>query len=110
MILNFANWIRATPLGLAANGGVPWIWPLCETLHFFGLALLVGVVGLLDLRMLGWFKGLPIAPLQRLIPWAIFGFAINLATGFIFFAGNPLQYINNPAFGYKLLFILLAGL
>jgi hypothetical protein len=44
------------------------------------------------------------------MPWGILGFVLNLITGAIFFAGNPYQYIRNWVFGYKLLFILLAGL
>ena len=45
-----------------------------------------------------------------LVVWGIAGFAINLITGILFFAGNPSQYVDNPIFYYKLLFILLAGL
>ena len=87
-----------------------WLWPLCETLHFVGMALLVGIVGMLDLRMLGVAKGLPVAPMQRLIPWAMAGFAINLATGFIFVSAAPGNYAASIAFRLKVLFILLAGL
>ena len=69
-----------------------------------GLALLVGIVGVFDLRILGMAKGLPVGPIQRLMPWAILGFSINLVTGSLFFAGDPFQYIHNVAFGFKLLF------
>jgi len=105
----FSTWLHHTTLSWAVAGGVPWIWPLCETLHFMGLALLVGIVGVLDLRMLGVAKELPLGPLQRLMPWAILGFTINLVTGFLFFAGDPTQYIHNIAFFWKLVFIGLAG-
>ena len=37
------------------------------------------------------------------------GFVINLVTGITFFVGNPFQYIHNIAFGYKLVFMALAG-
>jgi hypothetical protein len=90
-----------------------WAWPLCESLHFIGMAMLVGVAGVIDLRLLGMAKSLPLGPLQRLMPWAALGFAINLITGFIFIAGNPRQYIGPPlrlSFAAKMLFILLAGL
>ena len=109
MLQSLAAWLHSTRLSWAVAGGIPWIWPLCETLHFIGLALLVGIVGLFDLRVLGVGKGLPIGPLQRLMPWAILGFAINLITGFLFFTGDPFQYIHNLAFGFKMLFIALAG-
>ena len=89
--------------------GVPWIWPACETLHFIGMALLMGVIGAVDLRMLGFLKRLPFAPLHRLLPWGIAGFIINLITGALFFAGDPYQYKDNIAFWFKMLFIVLAG-
>ena len=90
--------------------GYPWVWPACETLHFIGMALLMGVVGVIDLRMLGVFKKVSFAPLHRLLPWGIAGFAINLVTGFMFFAGDPDQYKDNIAFWFKLLFIAIAGM
>jgi hypothetical protein len=69
----------------------------------------MGCIGVYDLRMMGFLKGLEIGPLRKLMPWGIVGFVLNLITGAIFFAGNPYQYIGNWVFGYKLLFILLAG-
>jgi len=90
--------------------GVPWIWPACETLHFIGMAMLIGVIGVIDLRMLGFMKRLPFAPLHKLLPWGIAGFVINLATGALFFAGDPYQYKDNIAFIFKLVFILIAGI
>jgi len=109
LVQTFAAWLHGTKLSWAVAGGVPWIWLLCETLHFMGLALLVGIVGVLDLRMLGMAKELPLGPIQRLMPWAVLGFTINLITGSLFFAGDPSQYIHNVAFAWKLVFIGLAG-
>jgi hypothetical protein len=45
-----------------------WMWPTCETLHFIGLSLLLGVVLLVDLRVLGVLKGVSFASLHRLLP------------------------------------------
>jgi hypothetical protein len=87
-----------------------WLWPLCETLHFVGLALLVGVVGMLDLRLLGRMRHLSFSAVHSLIPWGILGFVINLITGALFFIGAPDQYIANRAWYYKLVFLGIAGL
>lgn len=87
-----------------------WVWPLCETLHFFGMALLVGIVGMLDLRIIGVGKGLPIAPLQKLVPWGVFGFVLNLVTGALFVSAAPGNYATSISFRLKILFILLAGI
>src|SRR5262245_56598772 len=87
-----------------------WAWPLCETLHFIGLALLVGTVGLLDLRLLGRMRHMSFAAVHSLIPWGIAGFVINLITGVLFFVGAPDQYLANVAWWYKLAFLAIAGL
>ena len=105
---SFALWLGGTAASRAVTY-YSWIWPTCETLHFVGLALLFGNVGLLDLRMLGAVKQLPVAPLTRLVRWGVLGFVLNLLTGIVFFVGAPSQYVNNIAFQYKLLFIALAG-
>jgi hypothetical protein len=107
-VQSFSEWLVTTNLSMFVNGH-SWVWPACETLHFIGLALLIGNVGLLDLRVLGVEKRLPVAPLNRFVRWGVLGFLINLVTGIMFFAGNPFQYIHNIAFGYKVAFIALAG-
>jgi len=101
--------------GLARTVGsfvteTPWMWPTCETLHFVGLTLLLGVVLLVDLRVLGVMKGVSFASLHRLLPWAAFGFGVNVITGMLFFVGIPGQYINNTAFYWKVGLVMLAGL
>ncbi len=108
MINSFATWLEATSVSRAVTY-YSWIWPTCETLHFMGLALLIGTVGLLDLRLLGAVKPLPVAPLNRLIRWGVLGFVVNLLTGIVFFVGAPSQYVSNIAFALKLLFMALAA-
>src|SRR5207245_333745 len=51
----------------------PYGWPSLETLHFVGLTLLIGVVLLIDLRMLGVMKNIAFPAVHRLLPWAILG-------------------------------------
>jgi hypothetical protein len=86
-----------------------WIWPLVEDFHFVGLILLLGTVGILDLRILGFFKQLPVGPLQRFIPWGIAGLVINVLTGFLFFVGMPYFYVFNWIFQLKILAVALAA-
>ena len=87
-----------------------WMWPTCETLHFIGLSLLMGVAFLVDLRVLGVVKGVSFASLHRLLPWAALGFGVNVITGMLFFVGIPGQYIHNKTFYWKMALVMLAGL
>jgi hypothetical protein len=86
-----------------------WVWPILEDLHFLGLILLLGSILALNLRILGFLKQLPVAPLQRFIPWGIGGFVLNIITGFLFFMGMPGFYIVNVVFQAKMLTIMIAG-
>lgn len=89
-----------------------WVLPVCESLHFIGMAMLVGIVGVFDLRLLGMAKRLPVAPLQRLMPFAVLGFVLSLGSGLVFITANPRQYLAplSLSFVAKMLFILLACL
>jgi hypothetical protein len=87
----------------------PWAWVASETLHFVGLSLLVGVMLLVNLRMFGIVRQIPFTVLDRLLPWAMLGFAMNVLTGMLFVAASYGQYVASAAFYWKLLFVLLAG-
>ena len=87
-----------------------WGWPTVESLHFLGLSLLIGCIGLWDLRLLGVARGVPMDALHRLVPWGVGGYALNLCTGFLFVVSAPNQYLYNPAFQIKLSLMAIAGL
>ena len=56
-----------------------WAWQVLESLHFIGMSVLIGTIGLFDLRLLGFARGIPYAALHRLIPLGIAGYTLNLA-------------------------------
>jgi hypothetical protein len=95
---------------IAAVMRTAWAWPIAESLHFLGLCLLVGAIGTFDLRLLGVARRVPIAAVHRFIPWGLLGFAINIVTGTLFILTEPDQYIYNPSFHFKLLFLTVGGL
>jgi hypothetical protein len=86
-----------------------WVWPILETLHFLGLILIVAAIGGLNLRLLGFMKEMPVAPLHRLLPWGIAGVVLNIITGILFFLGMPFFYAWNPTFYYKMATVVVAG-
>jgi hypothetical protein len=103
----FELWLRGTTLADIMH--TAWAWPTAESIHFFGLSLLMGTVGVFDLRLIGLGKRIPLPALHRLIPWGILGFGLNIMTGISFFVAEPDQYLYNPSFQLKMLFIALAG-
>src|SRR5512144_823938 len=105
----FVAWLQTTSLSQAIVY-YTWIWPACETLHFVGLALVIGIVGFFDLRLIGFFRGIAVDAARDLMPFAILGFALNVATGLTFLIGHPEQYAHNIAWWYKVGSLALAGL
>jgi hypothetical protein len=91
-----------------------WAWPVGEILHFTGMAVLIGTVGVIDARILGLFKGIPVKSLERFAWIGAVAFGVNAVTGFIFVAGNPiggpLEYLANMSLQIKMLLILIAGI
>ena len=79
---------------------VPWLYPMFETGHYIGLSLLVGGIMLIDLRVLGFARSLPLKSMIGLLPFVWAGFLINGATNF----GT------NLAFMLKMGFMVVAGL
>ena len=102
--------VSAGTLGVASFMHTDWGWPIVESIHFIGLTLLFGSIAAWDLRLLGMCKHVPLRAFHRLVPAAVLGFAINVSSGSMFLMTDANQYIYNPAFHFKLLFLSLAGL
>lgn len=101
-------WLQSTAVSHAIVEQT-WIWPAAETVHFIGLALVLGIVGLLDLRLMGFLPRLPVGALHEMVPFAIGGFALNAISGAIFLVGHPEQYVHNVSWWLKAASLALAG-
>lgn len=89
-----------------------WLFPIIETLHIFGIISLVGSTSILDLRLMGFtFRDESVSKLaKRFLPWAWFGFIVQVVTGLLMFASEAVKMYGNWAFQMKMLLILVAGL
>ena len=87
----------------------PFVWPTCETLHFLGMSLMFGVLLIVNLRLIGFLRGMSFAAVHRLLPFGLMGFGINFITGMFFVIAASEQYTQNVAFHYKVLLLILAG-
>jgi hypothetical protein len=95
-------WLNDTRLADFMNLS-SWGWPIAESIH------LIGAVGMFDLRMMGFARRVPLGALHRLIPWGIAGYVMNLLSGLTFLTAQTGQYMYNPAFQMKMLFMGTAG-
>jgi hypothetical protein len=87
-----------------------WAYPALEIVHIVGIALLVGNLVLLELRVFGRGATLPVAELARLsLTLSLCGFAMVAASGLLMFATQPQELLANRAFTLKMGLILLAA-
>jgi len=97
--------------------GIPWIashpiaYPALEVLHISGIALLIGSLVVLELRVWGFVTDLPVKPLARLaLGVSLCGFGLVVTSGLLMFAANPAELLSNRAFLIKMGLVQVAGL
>lgn len=87
-----------------------WAYPALEVVHISGIALLLGNLVLLELRVFGLGAGLPVKELARLsLGVAVAGFTLAVASGLLMFASQPAELLSNRAFTLKMLLLFTAG-
>ena len=110
VLYDFCKWLQHTSVGMEVAES-DWLFPAIETVHIWGIILLVGTTGVLDLRLLGVIlRKQRVSELHhRLIRWTWTGFAVMFMSGSFMFASEAAKMYSNGAFRFKMLLILLAG-
>ena len=104
-----AETFAATDLGGWMRNG-RWIYAAVSGLHVLGIALLVGAIASLDLRLIGFWPAIPVEPLGRvLVPVAITGLALAMGAGMLLFLAAPGDYLRMRLFLLKLALIALGA-
>lgn len=94
----------------AALASQAWVYPMLEVVHITGIALLLGNLVLLELRVFGRGAALPVQALARLsLGLAGCGFALAATSGLLMFATQPAELLSNRTFTLKMLLLLAAG-
>ena len=89
----------------------PWAYPTLEIVHIVGVALLLGNLVLLELRVFGKGQALPVADLSRLgLTLVAVGFSLAALSGTVMFATQPNELLANRAFTIKVVLLIFAGI
>lgn len=90
-------WLEASSLGRIMRESGPWTYALVNLAHILGIASLFGAILVLDLRLLGFGRRVPLAPLaDAAVPVAKAGFALAVASGIGLISANATEYEGNP--------------
>jgi len=94
---DFLAWLQDSPLGHFMRESGPWTYAIVNLSHILGVSTLFGSVLILDLRLLGCWRTIPLAALSRAaVPLARVGFAIAAIAGIGLLATKATEYIGNP--------------
>jgi hypothetical protein len=108
-LLPFFEWCEQVPLIVAMRGSL-WLFPVIESLHLMGLALLGGAVVTVDLRLLGLgLRHQPVAQVARdAEKWLLVGLSVLLPTGWLLFMASAVKCYYLTAFWLKMASLFLA--
>lgn len=95
----FSTWIRESE--------TVWAFPTVLTVHTFGMMVLVGCAWVVDLRLLGVARTVPLGPLRPLFRAMRWSFVINLVTGVLLFIADPERKFYSLLFWSKMALIVI---
>ncbi len=109
--LEWCQWLQQTHFAATISES-EWLFPLIEGTHILTLPLSVGMIVILDLRLLGIaFSDGPGGKLVlNVMRWCKYGFAVMFLTGGLLFITQAGKAYGNPFFRTKLIFLLLLGI
>jgi hypothetical protein len=105
----FLEWLQGTWVGVLVAESL-WGYPLFETIHTIGMAMLIGSLGLINLRVLGYKPDLPLLGTRQLLPLAWLGFTLNAISGSLLFSSDAVYFFSSWTFRIKMVLIVLGGI
>jgi hypothetical protein len=107
--MGFLEWLQSTWVGVLVAESL-WGYPLFETIHSIGMAMLIGALGLINLRVLGYKSELPLLGMRELLPLAWLGFTLNAISGTLLFTSDAVYFFSKYTFRIKMVLIVLGGI
>ncbi len=88
----FSEWARGESL---------WGWPFALTVHALGTAIVIGFIFIIGLRLLGFFRTIPLTSLRGLFPVVWVAVVLQFLSGFTLWMTKPSKYVTDGAFLIK---------
>ncbi len=104
--MGFLNWLESTAYSQWIVSGLTG-WPLMLSMHAVGLAIIVGVMFALNLRVFGLFRPIPLTSLHGLMAIGWIGIGLNVFSGMSLFVAQAAFYVTNFPFLFKITFVIL---
>jgi hypothetical protein len=104
--VNVLEWLANSPFAMWVDES--WGWPLALTIHALGMAVVVGFMAIITLRLLGAFPNMPYTSLGKLIPYIWVAVVFQAISGFTLWVTKPAQYLGDVMFDTKFTLVIVA--
>jgi len=104
--MQFLEWLQNWPFSTWVQES-EWGFPILLSFHSIGLAAVVGILVMLDVRILGFAKRFPVSTFSNLMQVAWIGFVVNAISGVLLFAADATNAVTNWAFGVKMAAVVI---
>lgn len=110
MIFAFCEWLQHSALGRGIAESA-WMFPFIESVHVLAIAMVVGSISIVDLRLLGWTSmRMSVTRLsENVLPLTWAAFVLAAVAGILLFTSKATGYYGNIAFRMKMLLMVFAG-
>ncbi|HEY6259264.1 MAG TPA: hypothetical protein VIY51_26090 [Xanthobacteraceae bacterium] len=102
------EWLATSPYAEWVDES--WGWPLALTIHALGMAVVVGLMAIIGLRMFGAFRTMPYTSLNKLIPLIWIAVFFQTISGFTLWMSKPGQYLGDVMFDSKFALVIIASI
>lgn len=103
------DWLERTRAAILIQESL-WGYPIVLSGHAVGMAVLVGLVLMINFRLLGFAPRMPLASLSIFIRVAMLGLVVNVVSGSMLFAANASGFVESTPFRVKILLLLVGGI
>lgn len=86
-----------------------WGYPIVLSGHAVGMAILVGIVLMINFRVLGFASGVPMAALRPMFRFAMIGLVINVVSGTLLFMANANSFFESTPFRVKIILLVVGA-
>ncbi len=104
--MQFLEWLQSWPFSEWVQVS-EWGFPILLSFHSIGLAVVVGIIVMLDVRILGFGRTFPVSTFANLMPIAWLGFLVNFVSGCLLFAADATKLVSNWPFLLKMACVVL---
>lgn len=105
-MLEWLEWLENTGVARMVQES-SWGYPLILSSHAVGMAILAGIVLMINLRILGLASGIPLASFKTMYRFALIGLVINAASGTLLFVANPDAFYESNPFRIKIILLIV---